>query len=79
MIYFLISKKNFPIVAGRMVLRHASVHGWAVARERDFYREYSDVLSSAAQFLGTNLYTLEMLLFAKAPELLQEAFPDEEF
>jgi len=78
----------FPLLPGqnklislgsRMVLRYASVHGWAVARERDFYREYSDVLSSAAQFLGTNLYTLEMLLFAKAPELLQEAFPDEEF
>jgi hypothetical protein len=79
---------RFPLLLGqnklislgsRMVLRYASVHGWAIARERDFYREYNDVLSFAAQLLGVGLYTLEMLLFAKAPELLQEAFPDEEF
>lgn len=79
---------RFPLLLGqnklislgsRMVLRYASVHGWPAAREGDFYRGYNNVLSSAAQLLGANLYTLEMLLFAKAPELLQEAFPDEEF
>ncbi len=79
---------RFPLLPGqnrlislgsKMVFRHTSVHGWAVALEKDFYRQYNAVLSSAAQILGTNLYTLEMLLFAKAPELLQEAFPDEEF
>jgi hypothetical protein len=79
---------KFPILPGqnklislgsRMVLRYASLHGWTVARECDFYRDYNDVLSSAAQLLGTNLYTLEMLLFAKAPELLREAFPNEDF
>ncbi len=75
----LLGQNRLISLGSRMVLRYASVHGWAVARERDFYREYNDVLSSAAQFLGANLYTLEMLLFAKAPELLQEAFPDEEF
>jgi len=78
----------FPLLLGqnklitfgnRMVLRYASAHGWAFAHEREFYRQYNSILSSAAQLLGVNLYTLEMLLFAKAPELLQEAFPDEEF
>ncbi len=78
----------FPLLLGqnklikfgnRVVLRYTSTHGWAVAHEREFYRQYNQILSSAAQLLGTNLYTLEMLLFAKAPELLQEAFPNEEF
>ena len=64
---------------GRLVNRYAHIHGWAVAQENDFYRQYISVLSSAAQILAVNLYTLEMLLFAKAPELLQEAFPEEEF
>jgi len=78
----------FPLLLGqnklisfgnRMLLRYASAHGWAVAHERDFYRQYNTILSSAAYLLGSNLYTLEMLLFAKAPELLREAFPHEEF
>jgi hypothetical protein len=78
----------FPLLLGqnkliklgnRMVLQYASAHGWAVAHEREFYRQYNSILSSAGQLLGANLYTLEMLLFAKAPELLQEAFPNEEF
>jgi hypothetical protein len=62
-----------------MVLRHASVHSWAVARENRFYQQYNSILSSAAQFLDVKLYTLEMLLFAKTLELLKEAFPEEEF
>ncbi|NWG01695.1 MAG: hypothetical protein HXY44_02415 [Syntrophaceae bacterium] len=78
----------FPLLLGqnkrislgnRMVQRYASAHNWAVAHEREFYRQYNNILSSAAQLLGSNLYTLEMLLFAKAPELLEEAFPNEEF
>jgi hypothetical protein len=78
----------FPLLLGqnklirlgtKMVLRYAYAHGWAVAHESGFYRQYNSILSSAAQLLGANLYTLEMLLFAKAPELLQEAFPNDEF
>jgi hypothetical protein len=79
---------RFPLLPGqnklvnlgsRMVLRFTSVHGWPMVREKDFYREYNHVLSSAAQLLGADLYTLEMLLFAKAPDLLREAFPNEKF
>ncbi|MGD0662048.1 MAG: hypothetical protein ABSD38_28660 [Syntrophorhabdales bacterium] len=79
---------GFPLLLGqnklinlgsRMVLRHASVHSWAVARENRFYQQYNSILSSAAQFLDVKLYTLEMLLFAKTLELLKEAFPEEEF
>lgn len=78
----------FPLLLGqnklinlgnRMVRRYASAHGWAAAHEREFYQQYNSILSSAAQLLGANLYTLEMLLFAKAPELLHEEFPNEEF
>lgn len=56
----------FPLLLGqnklikfgnRVVLRYASTHGWAVAHEREFYRQYNEILSSAAQLLGTNLYT----------------------
>jgi len=79
---------EFPLLLGqnklinfgnRMLQRYASAHRWAVAHESEFYRQYNNILSSAAQLLGSNLYTLEMLLFAKAPELLQEVFPNGQF
>src|SRR4030042_404099 len=78
----------FPLLLGqnkmisfgnRTLLRYATSHGWVVAHEREFYPKYNAILSSAAQLLGSNLYTLEMLLFAMASELLREAFPHEEF
>jgi hypothetical protein len=75
----LLGQNKLIILGNRMVLRYTSAHGWATAHEREFYRQYNSILSSAAQLLGANLYTLEMLLFAKAPELLQEAFPNQEF
>ncbi len=75
----LLSQNKLISFGNRMLQRYASAHGWAVAHEREFYRQYNNILSSAAQLLGSNLYTLEMLLFAKAPELLREAFPHEEF
>ena len=76
----------FPLLAGqnkrinegtRMVRQYATKHGWLPAQEGSFYQKYNNILSAAAKLLDVNLYTLEMLLFAKAPELLQEAFPEE--
>lgn len=76
----LLLSQNKPISFGNRMLRpYASAHGWRVAHEGEFYARYNTILSSAAQLLGSNLYTVEMLLFAKAPELLREAFPQEEF
>jgi len=73
----LASQNKLMILGNRLVLGYASIHAWAIAQERDFYQQYNSVLSSAAQLVRANLYTLEMLLFAKAPELLQLAFTDE--
>jgi len=75
----LLSQNKLISIGNRMLRRYASAHGWGVAHEGEFYPRYNTTLSSAAQLLGSNLYTLEMLLFAKAPELLREAFPHEEF
>jgi hypothetical protein len=76
----------FPQLAGqnkrinkgsRTIRQYATKHGWMPEQQAHFYQKYNDILSAAAKLLDVNLYTLEMLLFAKAPELLQEAFPEE--
>ena len=78
----------FPLLTGqnklinkgsRMVRQYTTKHGWPPAQEGSFYQKYNSTLVSAAKLLDVNLCTLEMLLFAKAPELLQEAFPEEKF
>jgi len=76
----LLTGQNKRINSGsRMVRQYATKHGWPAAKEGSFYLKYNNILSSAAKLIDTNLYTLEMLLFAKAPGLLQEAFPEEKF
>ena len=62
-----------------MVRQYATKHGWLSAQEGGFYQKYNSILSAAAKLLDVNLCTLEMLLFAKTLELLQEAFPEEKF
>jgi len=75
----LLSQNKLVTSGNRRILQYALAHGWAFAQEGEFYRQYNSIIFSASQLLGANLYTLEMLLFAKALELLHEAFPDEEF
>ena len=75
----LLSQNKLISFGNRLLRGYAFAHRWGVADEGEIYPRYNTILSSAAQLLGSNLYTLEMLLFAKAPELLQEAFPNEEF
>jgi hypothetical protein len=79
---------KFPLLNGqnklinqgsRKVLQYATEHGWPALQEDSFYQKYNNTLSSSAKLLNVNLYTLEMLLFAKAPVLLQEAFIQEKF
>jgi hypothetical protein len=61
------------------VREYATMRGWPTLENKDFYEEYNNLLSIAAKPLNVKLYTLEMLLFAKAPALLQRAFPNENF
>jgi hypothetical protein len=76
----LLSSRNKLIERGKKAInRHASENGWQVAQQDNFYEQYKSLLSSAAFSTGAALYTLEMLLFAKAPKLLGEAFPKEGF
>jgi hypothetical protein len=78
----------FPVLFGQnklinrgstKVREYATRYGWPTLDNKGFYEEYNNLLSIAAKPLHVKLYTLEMLLFAKAPELLQRAFPNEKF
>jgi hypothetical protein len=63
---------------GRKKLRqYAIIHGWPTVQDGIFYQKYNNILSFAGKLLDVNACALEMLLFAKAPELLQTAFPEE--
>ncbi|MDP3261084.1 MAG: hypothetical protein Q8M34_10970 [Thermodesulfovibrionales bacterium] len=79
-IFPLLTGQNKRINEGSIMIRqYTTKHGWLSAQEGSFYQKYNSILSAAAKVLVVNLYTLEMLLFAKALELLQEAFPEEKF
>lgn len=78
----------FPLLTGqnklinngsKRIRRHACEYGWAETQEEQFYQQYNAILSSVANALEVNHYTLEMLLFAYAPYLLSAAYPTEQF
>jgi len=75
----------FPLLTGqnkrinegsRIVRQYATQHGWQLVQEQSFYQKYNKILSAAANLLVVNIYTLEMLLFAKTPELLHRALSE---
>lgn len=79
-IFPLLAGQNKQINAGSKVVRQYAIkHNWQPVAERFFYDKYNTILSAAAKTLNVKLYTLEMLLFATAPGLLQEAFPEGKF
>ena len=76
----------FPVLPGRnksimcasdLLRQYAAQHRWARLNAREFYRRYIQVISMAAVNLGCPLYTVEMLLFARAEDLGREAFPND--
>lgn len=79
---------DFPLLTGQNKLinegskklrQYATTHRWPAVSVRIFYLKYNSILSTVSKQLEVTPHTIEMLLFAKAPELLQSAFAEEKF
>ena len=68
------SRKTSIVVVSNLLRQYATQHGWARLNAQEFYRHYIHVISIAASNLRCPLYTVEMLLFAKAEDLSRVAF-----
>lgn len=80
-LYPVLSSRNNVIKEGiRLFKEKAKEKTWDAVPECDFYSTYLGHLKNAALSLDKNLEasvaTIEMLLFAKAEELVREAFPN---
>jgi len=77
----LLQGRNNAINAGRLRIKaHAVRHRWSKASELEFYRDYLSIVRNVAQSCqvpNTQVYTIEMLLFAQAEVLLSKAFPNQ--
>jgi hypothetical protein len=74
----------FPLLTGqnkrinngsKLIRQYATNNHWTSMQKNQFYQEYNQILSGAANALEVSVYTLEMLLFSKSLELLGAAFP----
>ena len=65
------ANKRFKIIA--------KMQKWRVCDEATFYMQYLDILKEAAKKLNTNISTIEMLLFAKAEQLIDIALKNEDY
>lgn len=78
----------FPLLKGqnktvnrgsKEVARFATQNHWPAASATAFYQQYNNLLFLVSEILGVEQYEVEMLLFAKAKDLLISAFPREQF
>lgn len=67
------SQNKRIIIANRQLKKMAKESGWKKADESSFYNEYLNLLSTVSKGLNTNISTVEMLLFAKAEQLIENA------
>jgi disulfide oxidoreductase YuzD len=71
----ILSSRNNVIKRGNDQLKIlARNYNWTKVSENNFYMQYIDILKSVAKAKETNISTIEMLLFAKAEELVLETF-----
>lgn len=71
----LLPSQNKLIIEGNKIIRQfATMNGWATMPKNTFYQKYNHSLSVVANRLGLTPHTIEMILFAKAPELFRESF-----
>jgi hypothetical protein len=83
-LYPVLTSRNNTIKKGiKLIKAHAKKEAWSVAPECEFYGTYLRCLKSTTSGFGKNLSvsvaTIEMLLFAKAEELVTKAFTNEKF
>lgn len=73
-LYPILASQNKRIIQANKKLKLISTeYNWIKPNEFTFYNEYLELLSSSANELNSNISTVEMLLFAKAEELIKKA------
>lgn len=70
-----LSSRNKVVAKGNKLIKEtAKNEKWKKANEDIFYNQYLSILEKVAQEYNTNISTVEMLLFAKAEELVELTF-----
>ncbi|MCW2120721.1 hypothetical protein [Flavobacterium sp. 7A] len=73
-LYPLLASQNKRIIKANKTLKLISKEpNWKKTNEFTFYKEYLELLNLCANELNTTISTVEMLLFAKAEELIEKA------
>lgn len=70
----ILPSRNKKVALGNKLIKQtAKTESWRKIKNESFYRDYLDTLKSVANELGADISTIEMLLFAKAEELVDKA------
>ncbi|MCR8667892.1 hypothetical protein NO995_09380 [Aestuariibaculum sp. M13] len=70
-----LSSRNKVVSKGNSLLKTlAKKEKWEIASENSFYLDYINILNTVAKDIGSDISTIEMLLFAKAESLVDKAF-----
>ena len=67
------SRNKKVALGNKLIKQTAKTESWRKTKNESFYRDYLDILKSVADELGADISTIEMLLFAKAEELVDKA------
>jgi len=79
-LYPLLKGQNKLINKGsKHMHEYACKNEWPKTDQTDFYQRYNAILSATANTLNVSHYSMEMLLFSHAPNLLRIAFSNEHF
>ena len=70
------SRNKIVALGNKLIKATAKSESWEKAYEENFYTQYLKILNYVAKELNSDISTIEMLLFAKAEELVQDAYPN---
>mgnify|MGYP006145565689 FL=1 len=71
----ILSSRNKTVALGNKIIKNTAKNEfWKKANVNNFYIKYLKILNTVAKELNTNISTIEMLLFAKAEELVETTF-----
>ena len=77
MLFPILPSRNKKVALGNKLIRKtAKAESWSKAYDETFYKQYLNILRSVANELDSDISTIEMLLFAKAEELVDKTFPN---
>lgn len=70
----ILASQNKTIISANKKLKIISKNeNWIISDEKTFYNEYLNILKLVSKELNTDISTIEMLLFAKAEELIKQS------